>query len=60
MAGLLGQGLYKLDEAVVRGRRYRPTREKQVLAALAQGRPLPQRIRQKLVAEYLKPKPTTP
>jgi hypothetical protein len=60
MAGFLGQGLYNLGEAVVRGRRYRPAREKVVLAALAQGQPLPRRIRKKLVAEYLKPKTATP
>jgi hypothetical protein len=60
MAALLGQAVYNLGEAVVRGRRYRPAREKVVLAALAHGQPLPRRIRKKLVAEYLKPQPTTP
>lgn len=60
MAGILGQGLYNFGEAVVRGRRYRPAREQAVLAALAQGQPLPRRIRKKLVAEYLKPKTATP
>lgn len=60
MAGVLGQGLYNFGEAVVRGRRYRPAREQAVLAALAQGQPLPRRIRKKLVAEYLKPKTATP
>jgi len=58
MAVLLGQTVYKLGEAVVRGHRYRPAREKVVLAALSHG--LPRRIRKKLVAEYLKPQPTTP
>ena len=60
LVGVLGQGVYNLGEAVVRGRRYRPAREKAVLAALAQGQPVPRRIRKKLVAEYLKPKPATP
>lgn len=60
MAGITGQALYKFGEAVVRGRRYRPAREQAVLAALAQGQPLPRRIRKKLVAEYLKPKTATP
>ena len=59
-AGILGQGVYNLGEAVVRGRRYRPAREKVLLAALAQGQPLPRRIRKKLVAEYMKPKLATP
>ncbi len=59
-AGYVGLGLYNLGEAVVRGRRYRVSREKVLLTALAQGQPLPRRIRKKLVATYFKPKPATP
>jgi len=60
LAAVLGQAVYNLGAAIVRSRRYRPARERAVLAALAQGRPLPRRIRKKLVANYLKPKAAKP
>ena len=60
LAAVLGQAVYNLGAAIVRSRRYRPARERAVLAAFAQGRPLPRRIRKKLVANYFKPKATKP
>ncbi|MGI4870780.1 MAG: hypothetical protein ACRYFX_06315 [Janthinobacterium lividum] len=60
VAGEIGLGVFNLTTAIVRARRYRPTREKELLAALAQGQPLPWRIRKKLVADYYKRKPATP
>ena len=56
----IGVSIFNLTTAILDARRYRPAREQALLAGLAQGQPLPRRIRKRLVAGYLKQKQSIP